>query len=107
MITKKLFMVRLKVRPAPHHSEFWKCQCGYLHIWLFADNKEEAGEDAVTLAQILPYEITDENVKVGPGDSATHPEHKAAAEEAKVNGLSWRVIACEIGADEADFFAEP
>jgi hypothetical protein len=109
-----LYRVSLKVRPVKEHPMFWEVEFGTLHVWLWGDTPEDAGERAVTIVEQLPYERFGKTetwqeswpatVRLAESHKPTDPpEFEKHYQEARSLGIGICLDFCPTGIDEAGF----
>lgn len=53
------YRINLEVETARERPPLWPAQSGYLSVFLFADDPENAAIRARTIAELLPYTVTE------------------------------------------------
>jgi hypothetical protein len=107
----KLYRVSLKVRPSKDHPKFFDVQFGYLHICLFGESRDDAGERAVTIVEQLPYERVNKKetwqetwrASIRLAEGSKLPEFLLIEERAKEVGIGVFAHFCVTGVDEGNF----
>ncbi len=109
----KLYRVTFKTRPTKDHPRFFEIQFGYLHIWIYGDGPQDAGERACTIVEQLQYERAEDkeswdeswraSVRLSGGSKL--PEFQAAEKTAKVIGIAFFLHELTTGGDESELVA--
>jgi len=106
----KLYRVSLKVRPSKDHPKIFEVKFGYLHICLFGESPDDAGERAVTIAEQLPYELVNKEVwqetcraSIFLVEGSKLPEIRELEQRARDVGIGVLLYYGKMGVDEGDF----
>jgi hypothetical protein len=101
---RRVYIVLIKVRPAPNNPDYWKIQFGFMNVWLTAEDPEEAAQRAGNELDRRFWEIADAKCLVSePTEPISDLAHARLADSARAGQPQLELHACEPGADESVF----